>query len=217
MALSFPLSTAQFFDLLPIRRFAMKPGDNRAFTELGGGELIAAGRGQRLWQGEVTLDIDVHDTIAGLDATLSLLEEVGASFLLYDPRKPFPAADPGGLLIAGSSPQIATLNANNRELTLSGLPAGYVLTPGDLIGWTYGASPTRYAVHRIVTGGSANGSGVSPSLEVTPFIRQGVSAGASAALVRPPMKAKFPEASYGAGRAVVSEAGSFSFIQVLRA
>ncbi len=216
MALSFPLSTAQFFDLLPIRAFRMKPADNRAFSETGGGELIAAGRGQRLWQGEVTLDLDIHAQIAGLDAKLSLLEEAGASFLMYDPRKPFPAADPDGSILSGSSPVIATLNANNRELTISGLPAGYVLTEGDLIGWTYGASPLRYTLHRIVTGGTANGSGVSPSIEVSPFIPNGVSTGAAVSLIRPPIKARLPQADYGAGRSVISEGGSFQFIQTRR-
>lgn len=216
MALSFPLSPAQFFDLLPIRAFRMKPGDNRTFTETGGGELISAGRGQRLWQGEVTLDLDIHSTIAGLDATLSLLEQTGASFLIYDPRKPYPSMDPSGSIISGASPVIATLNANNRELTVSGLPAGYVITRGDLIGWTYGANPLRYAVHRVVTGGAANGSGVSPSLEVTPFVRQGVSTGAAVSLVRPVIKAKLPQADYGGGRSVISEGGTFQFTQTLR-
>lgn len=216
MALSFPLSTAQFFDLLPIRAFRMKAGDNRTSSETGGGEFISAGRGQRLWQGEVTLDLDIHATIAGLDATLSLLEEAGASFLIYDPRKPYPAADPDGSILSGASPVIAALGQNNRDIAIGGLPAGYVITPGDLIGWTYGANPQRYAVHRFVTGGTATAQGVSPLIEVTPFIRPGAQLNAAVTLIRPPIKAKLPQADYGGGRSEISEGGTFQFIQTLR-
>lgn len=216
MALSFPLSTAQFFDLLPIRAFRMKPADNRTSSETGGGEFISAGRGQRLWQGEVTLDLDIHAQIAGLDAKLSLLEEAGASFLMYDPRKPYPSADPDGSILSGSSPVIAELENNNQQMRISSLPGGYVITPGDLVGWTYGSNPVRYALHRVVVGGTADGSGLTPKLQVTPFIAPGAQLNAAVTLIRPPIKARLPQADYGAGRSVISEGGSFQFIQTRR-
>lgn len=216
MALSYPLSTAQFFDTLPIRHFSMKPADARTFSETGGGEVIAAERGQRLWTGQITLDIDDHDIIASVDAMLAMLEDAAGSFLMYDPRKEFPIADPGGTQISGASPQISSLDGNNKELRINGLPAGYQLRTGDLVGWTYGANPLRYALHRIAVGSTASGAGLSGQIEVRPHIRQGATAGAAVSLVRPVFKAKVPSADYGAGRAYVSEGGSFSFVQTLR-
>lgn len=216
MARSYPLSVAEFFEQLPLAGISFKPGDHRTFSETGGGEVIAAGAGKRLWGGQITIDKDYHDLIAAVDADLAALEEPGASFLIYDARKPYPISDPTGAILGAATPTIASLNANNRELTVSGLPAGYVLSKGDYIGWTYGANPTRYALHRIAVGGAANGSGVSPSIEVTPFIREGVSTGAAVSLIRVPCKAVIPQAQYGAGRSEVSEGGSFQWQQTLR-
>lgn len=216
MALTYPLSLAQFFDALPIASITMRPGDARSFSETGGGEQIAAQRGTRLWRGTVKIDLDTHTAIAAIEAKLALLEEPGASFLIYDRRKPYPSADPGGLLVQSSTVRIASLNGNNRELTLKGLPSGYVLTPGDLLGFTYGASPLRYALHRVVTGASANGSGTTGSIEVTPYIRQGAAVDAIVTLGKPVCKAQLATADYGSGRSVITEGGTFDFIQTLR-
>ena len=65
-------------------------------------------------------------------------------------------------------------------------------------------------------GGTASGAGLSPWIEGTPFIAQGAVAGAPVSLVKPPMKAVFATADYGAGRAVISEGGTFSFVQTKR-
>ena len=216
MALAYPLSLAQFFDTLPVASVTMRPGDARSFSETGGGAQIAAQRGTRLWHGSVRIDLDRHSAISAIEARLALLEEPGASFLVYDRRKPWPSADPGGLGVQSSTVRIASLNANNRELTLKGLPSGYVITAGDLMGWTYGASPLRYALHRVVTGATANGSGVTGSIEVTPFIRQGAAVDAIVSLGKPVCKAQLVQADYGSGRSIVTEGGTFDFIQTLR-
>lgn len=215
MALSFPLNLAQFFDPLPVANITFRPADNRTFTETGGGELIPAARGARLWQGQVSIDIDTHARIAAFEAKLSVLEQPGASFMIYDLRKPFPTADAGGALISGASPVIAALNANNREISLTGLPSGYVLSDGDMIGWTYGASPTRHALHRIAVGATANGSGAA-TVELTPLIRPGTSIGTPITLVKPLCKAIIDEATYGGGRSVITQGGTFAWKQTLR-
>lgn len=216
MALTWPLPVSEFFDMIPVSRITARPGRAVSFSETGGGDVIAHKVGARLWRGEVTLDKDYHSVLAAIEARLSLLEEPGASLLLYDTRQPFPLADPGGLLLGSATPRIAALNANNRELTLKNLPAGYVLSTGDLLGFTYGTNPVRRAFHRVVTGGVADQFGITPEIELTPFIRKGAAVDAAVHLIRPPLKAVIHTAEYGAGRSLVSLGGKFSWTQVLR-
>jgi hypothetical protein len=216
MARTYPLSTSAFFDTLPLAGISCTLGDHRTFSETGGGEVIAAGAGKRLWGGQITLDRDVHDLIAAIDADLAALEEPGASFLIYDARKEYPTADPDGSILGAATPQIAVLDNNNREMRINGLPAGYVLSKGDYIGWAYASNPVRYALHRIVVGGPADGGGLSAKFEVTPYIREGVTVGTPVSLIRPVCKAVIPQASYGRGRSIVSDGGSFAWRQTLR-
>ncbi len=112
--------------------------------------------------------------------------------------------------------RIDTLDANNRELTLKDTPSGYVISQGDLLGFSYGSNPMRYAFHRVVTGATANASGITPKIEVIPFIRQGAAAGAVVTLVKPVCKAKIMVAEYGASTATVSAGGTINWMQTLR-
>lgn len=113
---------------------------------------------------------------------------------------------------------IATLNGNSRELQLSGLPVGYVLTPGDMLAFSYATSPVRFALHRVVVGGAADGAGLSPSIEVVPHIRPGAAVGAAVTLVRAPCKVLLmPDSVNFGNRGRRHTSGiSFSFMQTLR-
>lgn len=211
-----PLPTSEFMDVLPIQTVTAKPGRAMTTTEGADGSLIAHKRGARLWQGSITLDIEAHDFWAAVEATLSILEEAGASFLFRDPRMSGPIADPGKIILGAAAPYISELAGNNRELALSGLPQGYVLQRGDLLGFTYGANPTRYAYHRIFKGGIASLGGVISDIEVTPRIRQGAMIGAAVTLGTPTLKATLKAAEYGLSRSKISQGGSFEWVQTLR-
>jgi hypothetical protein len=185
-------------------------------SETGGGEVISHRRGARLWAGKIILDKDYHAVWAAIEARLALLEEPGASLLIKDVRMPGPIADRDHSLLGAAVPKIATLDSNNREMTVKGLPAGYVISQGDLLGFTYGTSPIRYAFHRVVTGGIANGLGITPDIEVIPFIRPGAQVNAVLTLGDPVLKAKLTNAEYGNSRSIISEGGSMSWTQTLR-
>ena len=216
MALSWPLSRAQLFDLLPVKSVRFRLPGALSTSRTGGGEIIVHGLGARLWQGEIALDMADHANWASIDARLALLEEPGASFLLCDPRLTGPISDPGGAILGAAQPKIAALNANNRELTLKNLPADYLVSQGDVLGFSYGTNPTRLAYHRVVTGGVAGGGGTTPSIEVTPFLRPGAAVDAAVSLVQPTLKAVLVKADYGASRATLSEGGTISWMQTLR-
>jgi hypothetical protein len=218
MAQTFPLAFASFFQTLEIQRGRVFLPDMVEMSRNGAGELLSASLGARLWRGEFTLAPRPHQTLAGVEAQLRALLQPGASFMVADPRVVGPASDPSGTILGAASVVIATLNVNNRELTLSGLPAGYVITRGDYLSFIYGSSPVRYAMHQVVVGGTASGAGVSPSIEVTPYIRAGAATGATVTLVRPRFKAVLDPRTFNPsdGAQVLSSGLSFGVIQTLR-
>ncbi|WIY25067.1 hypothetical protein [Parasedimentitalea psychrophila] len=216
MALTWPLPLSAFFDSLPVQRVAFQLANSVTHSETGGGEVISHRRGARLWTGKIILDKDYHASWAAIEARLSLLEEPGASFLLKDLRMPGPIADRDHSLLGAAIPKIATLDSNNREMTVKGLPPWYVVSQGDLLGFTYGTDPIRYAFHRVVTGGITDAFGITPNIEVTPFIRPGAQVNAVLTLGNPVLKAKITSAEYGNSRSIISEGGSINWTQTLR-
>lgn len=216
MTMTWPLPVSDFWDQLPLSSSTFHlPGD-LSVTITEDGDVIPSRRGRRLWQGAVTLGRDYHAKNAEIEALVEALMEPGASFMIYDRRKPYPAADPDGTLLGGATPTLFSLDPNNRRVSIAGLPAGYTLTRGDRIGWTYGADPVRHALHRVVTTVTADGAGFTPDFEVRPFIRPGTQAGADVTLIRPLCRAKLIEEEIGASNARLSSAGSFRWMQTLR-
>lgn len=211
MALSWPLSLAEFFEDIPFEQTSFRPDKPQAFSRTKGGETIPHRIGTPLWSGEVRIALDRHEHSARIEAKLAHLQNTGASFLIYDRRKPFPTYDPDGTILGAATPTIASIESNNRDLSIAGLPLGYTLTEGDLIGWQYGSNPTRYALHRIVTG-AVDGN----LIEVDPFVAEGVTVGAPVQLIRPFCKAIVTSVDWPTGRGVISSGAAFRWQQTLR-
>lgn len=202
MALVFPLSLAVFQDKLKIASASMWLTEPRQVDRTASGTMLTASLGDAVWRGSFQIAPTNNRTTAGeIDALLSILDRAGSSFLVYDPRYPAPASGGSG------TGTIATIAASRRSLTITGGPTK---TAGDMLSFTYGSSPTRYALHRIV---NISGSDV----EVTPHIQPAVTTGATVTFTKPVMKAVLqPDPGYGAGRPVIYEGPQFSFVQTLR-
>ncbi|MFD1342877.1 hypothetical protein [Litorisediminicola beolgyonensis] len=216
MALSWPIPLSGFFEDLPISQVSFSLGTAQTTSETGGGDVIKHQLGARLWMGEVQLGATPLSDMAAIEARLALLEQPGASLLIYDRRKSNPRLDPAGATIAAASPVIASLSVDGRELALEDLPAGYVISQGDMLGFSYGSNPLRRALHRVVTGATADGTGATGLFEITPVIRPGAALGATVTLSRPVCKAVITEAQYGSGRSLISRGASFAWRQTLR-
>lgn len=101
------------------------------------------------------------------------------------------------------------------SLTLSGLPANYVVSVGDRIGLEQTVSSVaRYGYHEVITGGTANGSGA-VTVTVSPFIKTGYfTTSATARLWQP--KARFViDPEYGFDQTLTYGSISFAGIQRL--
>lgn len=215
--LTFPLVLGDFWSTLRFQTFdKLRLAGGLQFQATGGGEVIPARTGQRLWEGDVTL-------VAGYDhgateALLTVLQDPGRSFMATAHDRPYPLRDPTGALLGAAAPVIASLPAGGRSMTLSGLPAGYVLSPGDYLGFTRG-TPARHELVQLVTGAVADGAGVTPEFEVTPGIRPGAIVGAAVQLARPTFRAMIVPGSVKLSQTPAARGPrpgpSFSFRQTL--
>lgn len=219
MAYAFPLTTAQFMSILPIREMVFDIPESLEIAETGGGEILTADLGTRLWQGEVTLDDMQRDEAAEALAMLSVLRQGDASFMIHDVGRSAPRYDLTGTILGASAPTLHQVNANLRDIRLTGLPSGYRINRHDYLAFSYGANPVRNALHRAVSFQQANSAGTFGGwLEVAPAIRLGYAIGASVSLIRPTCKAVIVPGSVNPGRrrATMTVGAFFKFIQTLR-
>lgn len=184
-------------------------------TRTRGGSVIRAEQGAALWTGSATLVPGYHAGQGEIEALLAELTAAGQFILAYDPRYNGPRMDPGGVILGNATPTIHTLDADNRRMRVTGLPAGYVLSVGDYLGFTYGSNPTRYALHRITSAATASGAGLTPLFSVTPHIRPGAAVAGAVTLLRPACKCLIT-AEYGAGAPRITSGATIGLIQTLR-
>lgn len=137
-----------------------------------------------------------------------------------DRRRPNPLLDPTGSILGVATVTILALGGDARELSLAGLPAGYTLSRGDYLSFSYTSlAVTRQALHRVVDATVvANGSGQAALFEVEPFIRPGTVAGAAVILKKAFCKAVKVAGSTtpNTGRSSLSEGLGFDWVQSLR-
>jgi hypothetical protein len=211
MTISFPLGRADFFTPLARVEATFDLSEAMAVTETGGGEILRADHGPRLWQGRVTVQANTYINLDRLVARAELLRQPGASFMVHPSHRAGPQADPDGTGLAASSPTITAVAANNRDVNLTGLPGGYVLTEGDFLGFTYLANPTRYALHRVLETRTAGAGGSIAALEVSPPVRPGATWPRPLTLIRPFCKAVIVPGSFEAPVMTRSPRATFSF------
>jgi hypothetical protein len=120
-----------------------------------------------------------RDALA-FEAALNSLDGVVNVFEAGDLRARFPRSNPTGTFT--DSGTLSSVNANNKALSLTGLPSGLVLSPGDYLSFDYG---TSRALHQVVEGATANLAGLTPEFEVRPHIRPGFVTGNAVRLKNP--------------------------------
>lgn len=217
MALTFPLTAAQFMDVLPIRDMVFDLPEAMQISETGGGEILTADLGTRLWRGKISLadmtSLEADEVMSRLD----VLRRSDASFMAHDPRRPAPRMDADGALLGASTPTLDAVLPNRRDIRIAGLPPGYALRRHDYVAFSYGTNPVRHALHRLAGPGGANSAGQA-IVEVSPAIRAGAQAGAAITLIKAPCKAIIVPGSVQPGqhKATLTVGVSFDWIQTLR-
>lgn len=215
MATSFPISSASFFNELRVARAYFDLPSAQLVTRSAGGDVMRAELGARLWRVQVDLSPARHRDAEKIRSMLHLLRQPNASLIIRPKPCYAPAYDPDGSIAASSTVVLYAVNANLRDIRLALLPAGYRMSPGDYLSFTYGTDPVRYAFHQVVTEGVAGGGGVTPEFEVVPPIRPGYAIGATVRIVRPWMRAVLVDSSTGAAGVAVTDGMSLTLQQTL--
>lgn len=216
MALSYPLTLAQFMDVMPIAEVSLQAPAQVQMSQTAGGEQLDFEIGPQLWRGRITLGRMSRAEARNPDVLLDLLSASGASFWAYDTRHPAPEMDPRGTVLGAATPSINLLSSNSRDMRLQGLPPGYILRRGDYLSFDYS---DRRALHRVVTTSvTAVSTGITNTFEVMPPIRPGALVGAAVTLLKASCKAKLipGQVDKGRGRSVVHDGMTFEFIQTLK-
>lgn len=216
MAYSFPLTDGEFLHRLPIQSMTFDLPEAVEVSETGGGELLTADLGTRLWQGEITLGDMTPSEAAVALALIDVVRGRGASFYCYDISHPTPRHEPIASRFTATGAKLGAVHANMREVQISGLPAGYLLQHFDHLAFVYGGG--RHALHRVVSMASASGAGQTGWLEVVPPVRPGFVLNATVWLRRPSCKAIILPGSTQPGRRshTITKGAAFKWRQTLR-
>lgn len=218
MALSFPLTLAEFFDTLPIKSVSFDLGESIEMSQTEAGEILTAEMGPRLWRATVNIRVGQYAEIEQVKAKINLLRYPGRSLLVHKIPLKAPQYDPTGTVLGSSAVLLHTVQSNNREIRLNGLPVGYEITVGDCLSFTYGSNPVRYAMHQVATNAVADGSGLTNLFEVTPFIEPGFVLNSAVTLIKPKFKAILVPGSFNPGESgsKFTDGVSFEVIQTMR-
>lgn len=187
MAISYPINLTnnihwEIADLRLMRQNEFST-DGRGYTQA---KMI----GSPLWKANYTsIGLDFLEAEA-LDALYENLQGAINTFYVHAYRRPFP----GGLTSAAgldfSAVEVASIASNNKEVTLSGVPAGFTLLAGDYVSIVNTNGGIEF--HKIAVGSTANGSGVTGLIEFTSHVRPSVVVGQPVILVNPYLEMFIP-------------------------
>lgn len=187
------LDIADFWADLGVTNCDFHLSDRRVMEQGGGGPLPPIQIGQRTWVGTVGIRRYPHADARAIKAKIEAMKEADGLFFVT----------PSDCQLGGGTGTVATIGADRREVTLSGLTA----TVGDYIGFTTGGI---YSLHAVAKKTSAT------KYTVTPAVPLSIANGSAATTVRPRIKARLDVDMRGPAFApVLSENFSLSFHQVL--
>lgn len=169
------------------------------------GAVIAARLAPARWGAKVDLAPMVHTKARALQAKIEALDGPMGSFFFCSPANCYPASDPGGVMLGGSAPKVAAIGADNKSISLLGLPPTYKITTGDMLDFTYGSNPQRRYLGRAIGAAISSSSGVTPLFEVRPHLPAGLTVGVAVNLKKPAAKVFIVP-----GSLQVSHSGRFS-------
>lgn len=177
--------STDILDAIGIETCSLVLQRQRQYSQAGSGTVYRKDLGPAFWAGNYQSVPLLHADAAQCMALLDSMEDSLSTFYGWSPQQEYPQADPDGSILGAATVTIHSVNANAKQISLTGLPAGYILTRGDMLAVDY-LSPSHRALYRIVDASvTANGSGVTAEFEITPRIRTGTASGDAVYLIKP--------------------------------
>jgi hypothetical protein len=207
------LALANLADLLRIESVVFDIKRNDELSGSGDGRVWQAELSPPLWTADVALTPAFHADAEDIASVLRSLNGSQEPFMLWNPTRRFPRADPTGALLGSNAPLIGSIATDRRIITLKGLPAGYVLSRGDKLQFVTGDRNQFVEISDAVV--TANGSGVTPAFNVFPHVRFGVGVDQAVILKNPACKMILQPGTHNPGRAqaIVTMGAAFKAIE----
>ena len=142
--------------------------------------------GRPLWT--VSMDLFEHP--------VDVAREIDAKVRALGTNKPFlwvdPTYDLGGR-VPGASVTVRAISPDRTQISLQGLPAGYPIKIGDRLSINHGGN---WYFAEFATASTANASGQTGLMSVTPYPLLTLAAGASVELAAPILQVRVPQGAY---------------------
>jgi hypothetical protein len=206
MAYTYPFALADFWDkIVPlmgsIRPFKLESRINASGQ--GSGNQLIVETGPRFWTTQVNFRPLYKSEARLVEVLIESLDGGLNDFYAYDPLSIYPIFDPTGSKLAANpnGPIIdSTVGSDLKTIRFSGLPANFVINPGDMFSFSYGAGSAYQALHRIFVGATANGSGVTGFMEFRPALDDpSLPTGKTMRLIKPYCRMKIVPGSFDEG------------------
>lgn len=191
MAFPDTYSIAQFADILPIEKVTFDVIRFDEFDAKGSGHDLVADLADPKWMADVLMRSLTNAEARQVAALARKRYGSMFSFMLYDPSHPYPAADPGGVILGGATPTVGTIGVDGQSIAITGLPAGYVLTVGDKGQIVYGDDDEFNYYFEFSENVTANGAGNTIAVQVYPHVPIELVTGAAIILRKPACKMTF--------------------------
>lgn len=170
----------------------------------GDGQCWAAQLAPPFWEFDLSLSARYASMARAADARIWALG-VNSPFLFVDPGYDGAVyGDPGAAVV------LSSIGGARDVIGLSGLPSGYVVTPGDRLSIAH--SSGRYYLGAVAVGATANASGAAVGVQITPAVHFGVTTGLAVEMRNPVMRATV--VSYDAFQAVPGFIGQAATLKI---
>lgn len=197
MTYTYPLPVVDFMDTLGIEKVTWDIEEYREYDTQGTGHDLDARLAPDKWKVALVMRDLYNDAARKIGALVRKAQ--GRPIMIYDPSNPYPASDPGGVILGASVVQINSIGGDGQSLSLKGLPADYILTTSDK-GQIVFASGARNYFFEFSADLFANGAGVTPLGDIYPPIPVGVLVDATVILIKPACKMKVHRGGFAPGQ-----------------
>jgi hypothetical protein len=172
-----------------------------------GGKTIVKDFGRPLWRAAYETTALSPNMLDRWRAILDSVDGGSLPFLGYSLSRVYPIAYPNASwpgVFTGSA-QVGSVGANNKSLTLKGLPAGFKVSIGDMV--QVGVDK----LYRVMEDTVAGSGGQTGLFEVRPHLFPGTAEGFAAVLVKPATPMKIVPDSIKSAASIATGRGTISF------
>lgn len=177
-------------------------------STLASGRVLVKDMGSPLWTLRAATKALSPNNLDAWRARLTSLENGLQTFWGYPTSRCYPIAYPNGSWPTGAAfngltAVVSAINANRKAISLSSLPAGFVLSVGDYIS-------IAGDLHQVMEAATASAGGITPQFEIRPHLWPAAVAGAIVSVKQPACQMAIMPGSVGSD-AQLNGWGSLSF------